>query len=113
MKERGGKEADEPLTDLPHASWNGAQSGFRIYQDWLSIVNAYTTTRGLPVFITSANTYAPDVKVPPAQNYPKGWLTTALAVVNREPQVKALCWFMDSLPTDEQWKDFSLTDRKG
>ncbi|BCX04174.1 MAG: hypothetical protein KatS3mg053_2112 [Candidatus Roseilinea sp.] len=105
--------AREPKLDLQRREWNGAQAGFRVYRDWIAIVNAYTTTRGLPIFISSTNTFAPDTRVPPAQNYPKGWLTNALDAINQEPQVQALCWFMDSLPSDEQWDLFNLTKQKG
>jgi hypothetical protein len=105
--------ADEPGLDLPRDAWNGAQAGFGIYRDWLAIINRFPTTRGLPVYITSTNTFAADEGVPPAQNYPRGWLTTALSVINQEPQVMALCWFMDDLPGDTQWLWFSLTQQSG
>ncbi|RLC98280.1 MAG: hypothetical protein DRI77_05390, partial [Chloroflexi bacterium] len=91
----------------------GAQAGFRVYRDWLHVINAYPATQGLPVYITSANTFAPDEPVPPAQNYPRGWLTAALDVVNEEPQIKALCWFLDYFPHDTQWEWFSLTRQPG
>lgn len=105
--------AEEPLTDLKRAEWNGAQAGFRVYRDWLSIINAYAATRGLPAYINAANTFTPERNAPPAQNYPKGWLTSALKAVNAEPQVQALCWFMDWLPGDPNWEPFSLTQRQG
>lgn len=105
--------AAEPRLDLRREEWNGAQAGFRVYRDWLDIINAYPTTRGLPVYITSSNTFTPDENVPPAQNYPRGWLTTALEVVNEEPQVQALCWFIDYFPHDMQWYYFSLTLHPG
>ena len=82
-------------------------------RDWLDIVNAYQTTRGLPVYITSANTFAPDEGTPPAQNYPRGWLTTALQVVDEEPQILALAWFEDGPLGDSQWDWFSLSRRSG
>ena len=103
--------AEEPRIDLPREEWGGAQAGFRIYRDWLDIVNAYPTTRGLPVYITTVNTYIRDEGVLPAQNYPRGWLTTALGVIDEEPQVHALCWFIDDFPHDTQWDQFSLTQR--
>jgi hypothetical protein len=109
----GRAAAEEPRIDLARAEWNGAQAGFRIYRDWLDIVNAYPTTRGLPVYITTANTYIRDEGVPPSQNYPSGWLTSALEVINEEPQVHALCWFIDDFPHDTQWDRFSLTQRTG
>ncbi|MDY7079186.1 MAG: hypothetical protein SXV54_19910 [Chloroflexota bacterium] len=111
LDERGAGE--EPRLDLRRVEWDGAQAGFRVYQDWLDVINAHSTTRGLPVYITAANTFAPDEGVPPAQNYPRGWLTTALEVVNEEPQIKALCWFMDYFPHDTQWEWFSLTRQPG
>lgn len=112
--ELAGRDAgDEPRVDLDRAEWGGAQAGFRVYRDWLNVINAYPTTRGLPVYITAANTFAPDESVPPAQNYPRGWLTAALDVVNEEPQIKALCWFIDYFPHDTQWEWFSLTRQPG
>lgn len=112
--ELGGRdEAEEPQVDLRRAEWGGAQAGFRVYRDWQDIINAYPTTRGLPVYITAANTFAHDEGIPPAQNYPRGWLTTALEAINGEPQVQALCWFMDYFPDDTQWEYFSLTRHPG
>jgi hypothetical protein len=105
-------QAQEPLRDIRRSHWNGAQAGFRVYRDWLDIINTYTSTRGLPVFITSVNTFTPDTNVAPAQNYPKGWLSNALREVNQETQVQALCWFMDELP-DTQWDLFSLSKHSG
>lgn len=105
--------AREPLNDIKRAEWNGAQAGFRVYRDWLAIINAYPTTRGSPVYINSTNTYAPDQKIPPVQNYPKGWLTSALDAINDEPQIQALCWFMDELPNDPNRDAYSLSRRRG
>ncbi len=105
--------AEEPRVDLQRETWSGAQAGFRIYRDWLNIINVYPSTRGLPVYVTSTNTFTTDEGIPPAQNYPRGWLTTALAVVNEEPQVQALCWFLDYFPHDTQWEHFSLTRQPG
>ena len=105
--------AEEPRLDLRRTIWKGAQAGFRVYRDWLDIINAYPTTRGLPVYISSTNTFAPDKGVPPAQNYPPGWLTTALDVINHEPQILALCWFLDDIPGDTQWQWFNLTHHPG
>jgi len=105
--------AEEPRLDLRQAEWKGAQAGFRVYRDWLDVINSYPTTRGLPVYVTSVNTFAPDEGTPPAQNYPRGWLTTALEVINGEPQVKAMCWFLDYFPHDTQWEWFSLTRHLG
>lgn len=105
--------AREPLMNLRRPEWAGAQMGFRVFEDWLEIINAYEHTSGLPVFITSTNTSPPDTEVTPAENYPRGWLTNALRVVNHKPQIKALCWFIDFFPHDERWELFSLTDPGG
>lgn len=107
------EQADEPRVDLRRLSWHGAQAGFRVYQDWLDVINDYPHTKGLPIYITSTNTFQPDTGVEPAQNYPPGWLTAALEVVNQEPQIAALCWFLDEFPHDDQWDFFSLTDPRG
>ena len=111
--EIGSRGAEEPRLDIQRDQWPGAQMGFRVYRDWLTIINAYPSTLGSPVYLTSANTFTPDTNVPPAQNYPKGWLSTALDVINREPQIKALCWFIDDFPNDAQWDLFSLTKHPG
>jgi hypothetical protein len=105
--------ADEPRTPLPRAEWGGAQAGFQVYRDWLAIINTYTRTRGLPVYITSTNTSAPGDSVPPAENYPRGWLSAAYDVTNADPQVQALIWFADTSPTDDQWRFFALTPPNG
>jgi hypothetical protein len=104
---------DEPKIDLRRSEWNGAQAGFRVYLDWLEIINAYPSTRGLPAYITSANTFAPGTDARPAENYPAGWLTNALEVINQEPQIQALCWFIDEYTLDKNWELFSLTDPHG
>lgn len=107
------ERAFEPNTDLHRSEWQGAQAGFRVYQDWLTIINAYPTTRGLPVYINSTNTYTPDNPKRPSDNYPQGWLTNALTEINQVSQIKTLCWFIDGLPSDEQWDGFSLAKRVG
>lgn len=109
----GRERASEPRQDLPRAAWGGAQVGFRVYQDWLAVINAYPTTQGLPVYIISTNTFDREAKIPPAQNYPRGWLTTAAQVIAGEPQIVALCWFMDEFPHGDEWDWFSLTERPG
>ncbi len=110
----GRAAADEPRFDLPRAEWNGAQAGFRIYRDWLDIINAYPTTRGLPVYINATNTFTPDEGIPPAQNYPRGWLANAYQVINAEPQVQALCWFLDfDESPDGRWDGYILTKGVG
>jgi hypothetical protein len=67
----------------------------------------------LPVYIISTNTYDREANIPPAQNYPQGWLTTALQVINEEPQIHALCWFLDDFPHSDQWNWFSLSQKSG
>jgi hypothetical protein len=109
----GQPPAGEPRLDLLRSEWNNAQAGFRVYRNWLDIINAYTTTRGLPAYITASNTFAPDGGTPPAQNYPQRWLSAALEEINAEPQVQALCWFLDLVPGDDAWDAFSLTRRPG
>lgn len=113
MSALGIDAAQDPQTDLKREDWSGAQSGFRVYRDFLSVINRSSAMRGLPVYITTTNTFAPDEGVPPAQNYPDGWLTQALQEVNREPQIQTLCWFLDLVPGDNQWDDFSITRQPG
>ncbi|NOK61573.1 MAG: hypothetical protein GFH27_549311n20 [Chloroflexi bacterium AL-W] len=106
----------EPATDLYRTEWGRAQAGFRVYKDWLRIINRYDTTRGMPAYIVSTNTWTSDERIPPAQNYPPGWLTNALREVRREPQLQALCWFLDHPqgdPSSELWGGFSLNLRNG
>lgn len=106
--------AAEPHTDQPRAEWHGAQAGFRVYRDWLAVINAFPTTRGLPAFITSTNTFVAVEGVMPAENYPRGWLTAALAEINAQPQVQALCWFLDADGSgDPRWDGFSLSVGQG
>ena len=105
--------AQEPLADLPDPAWNNAQAGFGVYQDWLAVINANPTLTGNPVYITATNTFDPASGTPPAQNYPAGWLGNALAASNDEPQILALCWFVDDFPFDTQWVEFSLTNPQG
>ncbi|WP_026369611.1 hypothetical protein [Kallotenue papyrolyticum] len=104
--------AREPATDLHRREWGRAQAGFRVYRDWLAIINRYAATQGLPAYITSTNTWTIDSQIPPAQNYPAGWLTTAVAAINAEPQIQALCWFLDA-PLGEFWEAFSLSRHLG
>ncbi|HEV8638504.1 MAG TPA: hypothetical protein VG370_30180 [Chloroflexota bacterium] len=108
-----GREADEPRLDLPHPVWSSAQGGFRVYRDWLAIVNRHPSTSGLPLYVTATNTFAPDAPVPPAQSYRPGWLRTAAEVVETEPQVHALIWFLDDPTGDGAWDFFSLATRPG
>jgi hypothetical protein len=109
----GRLRAKEPEFDLVRESWDGARVGFSVYKDWREIINAYPHTQGRPIFIISTNTYDREGDIPPAQNYPAGWLTTALSVVNDEPQISALCWFLDSFPHSDQWDWFSLSEQPG
>jgi hypothetical protein len=111
---QGTPPEQEPRADLKRDAWDGAQAGFRVYRDWLAIVNAYPSTRGLPVYITSTNTFVSKTGIPPAQNYPQGWLTTAMTEINEQPQVHALCWFLDADRSgDARWNWFSLAERPG
>lgn len=104
----------EPQTDQRQPEWNGAQGGFRVYRDWLEIINTFPTTRGLPAYITSTNTFVAAEGVTPADNYPAGWLSAALAEIGQVPQVQALCWFLDQDRSgDARWDDFSLTAQPG
>lgn len=110
----GRNPAAEPATSLTRTEWDGAEAGFRVYQDWLEIINQYPTLQGKPAYITSTNTYTPDDPTPPAQTYPRGWLTTALGVVNAEPQIRALIWFVDADGSGaSNWDLFSLSRRSG
>jgi hypothetical protein len=100
----GRDSADEPALSLRRHKWKRAQVGFSIYKEWLEIINSYPSTTGLPAYITSTNTFTPDEGISPAQNYPRGWLTTALQTINQEPQIHALCWFLDADSSgDKRW----------
>lgn len=107
------KAEDEPSLHLWHESYPDAHVGFRVYEDWLDIINAYDSTRGMPVYIISTNTYQRDGGATPAETYVSGWLSNALSVINHEPQIKALCWFLDDFPNTDQWDAFSLTQAPG
>lgn len=111
-------QAQEPQHDLYMDSWQEAQAGFQAYRDWLAVINGYPTTRGSPVYITSTNTFAHasagSPASPPAQNYPPGWLTAAFAEIRDNPQIHALCWFIDQDRSGSKtWDWFSLTERSG
>ncbi len=103
----------EPFERVSSAEFPNAQMGFRIYEDWLTIINRYEQTRGKLVYINATNTFDPLNGSVPAENYPAGWLTNAYAVVNEEPQIAALCWFVDGFEHDEQWEMFSLIKPRG
>ncbi len=107
------ERASEPRLNLPHPEWPDAQAGFRVYQDWLAIINSQAHNKGVPGYITATNTFHPDSGREPTENYPPGWLTAALEVVNGEPQIAALCWFLDVFPHDDQWDFFSLAEGHG
>lgn len=107
------RQAQEPFINLRRDQWGNAQAGFRIYQDWLDIINQYEYTSGKSVYISASNTFDGETGQFPADNYPKGWLSNALETVNKEPQIKAFVWFMDEFPHDEQWALFSLTKPRG
>ena len=103
----------EPTLDLPVETWGGAQGGFRVYRDWQAVLAGYPTLAGKPLYLTAVNTFVPDGTDTPAENYPSGWLTTALAEVEAQHQIEALIWFADTSPTDSQWVSFALTLPKG
>jgi hypothetical protein len=103
----------EPGLDLISQQWNGAQIGFRVYQDWQTIINSTLTTQGKPIYITASNTFGADHTGSPAANYPSGWLTAALTEINRQPQIYAFCWFVDDFDYDQQWQEFSLSNPQG
>ncbi len=103
----------EPLKSIPHPQWPAAQAGFRVYQDWLAVINSFPTLQTFPVYITASNTHQPGITPTPAENYPTGWLTNALAAIQQEPQIKTFCWFIDFLPVDTQWAMFSLFEAQG
>jgi hypothetical protein len=105
--------ASEPSLDLYRAAWSNARIGFGVYRDWQDIINSYPYLRNRPLYITSANTYLPGTEINPAQNYPPGWLSAALEQANAEPQVQALCWYLDVAPLDKQWEFFSLAEPRG
>lgn len=107
------ERAQEPFMDLHRDEWGSAQAGFRIYQDWLDIINMYQYSAGKPVYISASNMFDSETGSFPADNYPAGWLTNALEVVNQEPQIHTLGWFMDGFAHDEQWAMFSLTTPRG
>jgi hypothetical protein len=102
----GTNAADEPAQNNLLSQWGDSQAGFRVYRDWIRNINRFSSTRNLPVYITATNTFTSDTQINPEQNYPAGWLTTALGEINREQQVQALCWFVD-YPYDK-WAGFSL-----
>lgn len=103
----------EPTLDLHEPAWGEAQFGFRVYKDWLNIINSCDVTEGKPVYINASNTFDSQTRSMPADNYPKGWLTTAVHTINQEPQIYALVWFIDGFVHDEQWDMFSLTNPRG
>ncbi len=114
VPEMAGKpRAEEPRFDLMRESWGGARIGFGVYRDWMDIINKYPSTKGVPIYVVSTNTYDREADIPPAQNYPRGWLTAALAAVNEEPQIHAMCWFLDIFPHSDQWDWFSLSEQPG
>lgn len=107
------QRAQEPFIDLYRDDWGEAQAGFRIYQDWLDIINQYQYTAGKPVYINASNTFDSETGRFPTDNYPEGWLSSALEAINQEPQIRTLGWFMDGFSHDEQWAMFSLTTPRG
>ncbi|NTV65179.1 MAG: hypothetical protein HGA65_16845, partial [Oscillochloris sp.] len=49
--------SDEPRLHLHRPAWGQAQAGFRVYRDWLTIINRQPALQGLPVYITASNTF--------------------------------------------------------
>jgi hypothetical protein len=107
------QRAQEPFLDIYLPEWGEGQAGFRVYEEWLAVINSYPYTVGKPAYINAANTFDTLTGEQPAGNYPAGWLTNALRAINAEPQIVALCWFIDSFPHDNQWEMFSLTQPRG
>ncbi len=107
------QRAQEPLLDIHFEAWGAAQAGFRVYQDWLDIINSYEYASGKPVYINASNTFDSATGSLPVDNYPSGWLNNALKVIDQEPQIYVLGWFMDGFPHDEQWEMFSLNTPRG
>lgn len=107
------ERANEPKMTLHFEEWGEAQMGFRVFEDWLTLINQFATTQGKPVYINASNTFDGLTGSVPADNYPVGWLTTALEEVEKVPQIYALCWFMDGFSHDEQWIMFSLITARG
>lgn len=107
------QRAQEPLLDIYLPEWGEGQAGFRVYEEWLAIINSYPYTMGKPAYINAANTSDSRTGEQPAENYPVGWLTNAVQAINAEPQIAALCWFIDSFPHDDQWQLFSLSQPRG
>lgn len=105
-------QRQEPARDQHIAKWGQAQMGFRVYRDWLTIINRYPTTRGLPAYITATNTVTDSPQSPPTQTYPTGWLDGAFTEVQHESQIQSLCWFVDASLGD-MWNDFSLSRHPG
>lgn len=89
------------------------QAGFRVYRDWMAVIDGHSLTRGLPAYITAANTFVPDSGLPPAEGYPAGWLRAAQAELATQPRLRALCWFVDGIPGDPQWGAFQLSAPEG
>ena len=107
------ERALEPLRDLHRDEWGEAQMGFRVYQDWLHIINQYPHLAGKPIYIGASNTFVEGDGRFPTENYPPGWLSNALTTINQEPQIQMLAWFLDDFPHDERWQPFSLTKPQG
>ncbi|VAW43215.1 hypothetical protein MNBD_CHLOROFLEXI01-688, partial [hydrothermal vent metagenome] len=76
------QRAQEPFLDLRRDEWGDAQAGFRVYQDWLNIINQFEYTTGKPVYINAANTFDSETGQTPTENYPVGWLGNALETIN-------------------------------
>ncbi len=109
----GRTPSEEPIMDMATPAWGGAQAGFQVYRDWMTVLRGYPTLASQPLYLTAVNTFVPDGTETPADNYPAGWLSTALVEIETQSQVAALIWFSDTSPTDAQWQYFALTFPKG
>ena len=111
------EEIRQVYTQFPHP-WvvgysGGKDSTTTLQMIWYALADLPLEERQKPVYVISTNTYDREAGIPPAQNYPRGWLTAALDVVNAESQIVALCWFLDDFPHGDQWDWFSLTQQPG
>ncbi|MCZ7668019.1 MAG: hypothetical protein M5U34_12915 [Chloroflexi bacterium] len=103
------QRAQEPFIPLHREEWGEAQAGFRIYQDWLDIINQYEYTAGKPVYINASNTFEQRNRTFSCRQLPRKLVEQCPEAINQEPQIRTLAWFPESLPHDEQWAMFSLT----
>jgi len=104
-----GFSREEPHREVPFGT-QGAQGGFRVYRDWLAIIDATGFDRALPIFVTETNTLT---VAPSSQSYPGGWYLEALQELRAAgPRFYALCWFVDNDPSGG-WVNERLTNAQG